>query len=220
MRRPLTLLFALCGWLGASPAAEATEARSSLPSVWARYALIRRGARVEHLVVVRSGDRVEHRYLERAETDLWERDRRGEVEHVQIYPKEKRAVHFTPGDLRTIAMTPHWDGLTGLVSDKERAALGRRGTTASLGGRRAIVHHGTLRGQPARLAWLADLALPANLTLGRGATRVELRLVELQDCSGKRCAETTREDLRVLEFADLGDMEHDPFARRFLHSAH
>lgn len=181
MRRPLTLLFALCGWLSASPTVEASDDRSVVPSIWARYALIRPGTPVEHLVVVRDRDRIEHRYLERAETFAWERSPGGEIEHLKIFARDKRAVHFTPGDLRTIAMTPHWDGL---------------------------------------FAWLADLALPENLTLGKGAGRVELRLLELTDCSSQRCAQTSTRDLRVLEFADLGDMEHDPFARNFLHPEH
>jgi hypothetical protein len=190
------------------------------PSVWARYALIRKGVAVEHLVIVRTGDRVEHRYVERGETDLWRRDARGELEHLKLYPRAGRAVHFTPGDLRTISLAPSWDGLSALVSAAERAGLVAQGKTRALGGRAATVLSGRLRGQPARLTWVPELGLPAALTVGRGDARVALRLVAVDACSGERCTEASRSALRVLEFADLGDMEHDPFARSFLHPSH
>lgn len=190
------------------------------PSVWARYVLLQKGAAAEHLVLVRAGDRIEHRYLERGETDLWRRDARGELEHLKLYPRAGRAVHFTPGDLRTISLTPSWDRLSALVSDRERAGLVAEGSKRALGGRTATVLSGRLRGQPARLTWLPELALPAGLSIGRGEARVVLRLVQVDACSGERCAEAPRGALRVLEFADLGDMEHDPFARSFLHPPH
>jgi hypothetical protein len=191
--RWLALLMLLC----ALPAGASSE----VAAVRARYAL-RRGGHVEHLEVVRVGDRVAHTFVERGVRELWQRDARGELEHWRAYPAQGTSVHYTPGDLRTIHMWPRWDTLTQLISASERAALepNKKG-----------VLEGMLRGQPARVQWREDVALPKRIVLGK----LTMELLSVEPASV-----VEGDSLRSIEFADLGDMEHDPFVRRFLAHDH
>lgn len=167
------------------------------PALRAQYVL-KRGKRVEHLELTRAGDRVAHTFVERGVRELWQRNAHGELEHWRAYPAQGASVHYTPGDLRTIHLWPRWDTLAQLISAPELAALkpGKRG-----------VLEGTLRGQPARVEWLTERELPKRITLGE----LTIELVSIEDCEA-----VSPDRLRSVEFADLGDMEHDPFVRGFL----
>jgi hypothetical protein len=176
-------------------------AASDLAAVRARYAL-KRGARVEHLELVRAGDRVEHTFVERGVRELWQRDARGDLEHWRAFPAQGKSVHYTPGDLRTINSWPRWDALAQLISSSELATLkpNKKG-----------VLEGTLRGQPARVEWRDDVALPKRIVLG--ALTMELLSVE-------PVSAVDGDSLESIEFADLGDKEYDPFVRRYLAHRH
>ncbi|MET0285132.1 MAG: hypothetical protein ABW352_11700 [Polyangiales bacterium] len=191
--RFLAVFMLLC----ALPASASSEAAA----VRARYAL-RRGDHVEHLELVRVGDRVAHTFVERGVRELWQRDARGELEHWRAYPAEGTSVHYTPGDLRTIRMWPRWDTLTQLISSAELATFkpSKKGTL-----------EGTLRGQLARVQWREDVALPKRIVLGK----LTMELLSVEPASA-----VEGDTLRSIEFADLGDMEHDPFVRRFLAHNH
>jgi hypothetical protein len=190
--RWLVVLLVLC----ALPAAA-----SELAAVRARYAL-KRGDHVEHLELVRAADRVAHTFVERGVRELWQRDARGELEHWRAYPAQGKSVHYTPGDLRTINSWPRWDALTQLISASELATLkpNKKG-----------VLEGTLRGQPARVEWRDDVALPKRISIGQ----LSMELLSVEPVSA-----VERDTLTSIEFADLGDMEYDPFVRRFLAHDH
>ncbi|HEX5657626.1 MAG TPA: hypothetical protein VFX59_10550 [Polyangiales bacterium] len=186
--RWLVVLLVLC----ALPAAA-----SDVAAVRARYAL-KRGNHVEHLELVRAGDRVSHEFVERGVRELWQRDARGDLEHWRAYPAQGKSVHYAPGDLRTINLWPRWDALTQLISAQELASLTRN---------KKNVLEGTLRGQPARVEWRDDVALPRRITLGQ----LTMELLSVEPVSAVQS-----DTLESIEFADLGDKEYDPFVRRFL----
>jgi hypothetical protein len=48
---------------------------------------------------------------------------------------------------------------------------------------------------------------------------VRLRLLSVKPCTDALCAKEDVANYRELQFADLGDMEHDPFVRSFMASA-
>lgn len=198
-----------------SPLALDARADAELPAVFARFALARADSQVEHLTLVRQHGRIEHRFVERGYSELWLCDARGELEHVRSFPRDGKSVHYTSGDLRTISLAPDWSALSSLLGNGELASLTPSGSERSLDRRRARVLRGSLRAQPARLAWLDDVALPAKLSLGQGKSKVVISLLSVAECTPSLCT-PARDELRSLEFADLGDMEYDPFVRRFL----
>jgi hypothetical protein len=204
--------------LAASLVCALASADGEPPPVCARYALRRSHGELEHLELMRTADRVAHRFLERGQHELWERDARGELEHVRSYPAQGKSVHYTSGDLRTINLWPAWDVLAQLVGTRELNALSPAGNKQGFQRMSARVLKGPLRGQPAKVEWLDALALPNKLVLGTGVHRLTMELVGV-NADADSCSSEPR--LRSLEFADLGDMEYDPFVRSFLaHEAH
>jgi hypothetical protein len=87
--------------------------------------------------------------------EIWRRESRGQVSFERIFHGDKRRVHYTAGELRTMGLEVDWD----------RAV--------------ELIEHAGLREQPPGAAGLPD------------ATNYER-----------------------LDAADLGDMDHDAFARK------
>ena len=198
-----------------APVRGVVHAEAEPPAVFARFLLTRADGHTEHLELSRQHDRIEHRFVERGYSELWLRDARGELEHVRSFPRDGKNVDYTSGDLRTISLAPDWSALSSLLGNGELASLTQSGSERTLQTRRARVLRGTLRAQPVRLSWLDDVALPARLSLGEGKSKVVISLLSVVDCTPSLCA-PPGDPLRSLEFADLGDMEYDPFVRRFL----
>lgn len=201
--------------VGASTARWAA-AQSALPALLARYEM-KRGKHVEQFELLRTERRIEHRYVDRALTEVWERDARGELAHWKIFHRAGRVVHYTPGDLRTIHVEPSWEQLGTLLNPAERARLkhvGKRRVRGEL----VSVLRGTIAGRSGRLLWLDTLELSTAMTLGTGSDATSVQLVGSQPCDVTSCAPASTLEYREIEFADLGDSERDPFVRNFLAS--
>jgi hypothetical protein len=194
----------------------AARGDAGVPALRARFAMTRADGRTEHLELLRVPDRVEHRFVERGYSELWRRDARGELEHVRSFPGDGKAVHYTAGDLSTIHLAPDWRALESLLGASELSALREVGRSRSAKAGSLRMLSGTLRGQPARVSWRDDVALPAQLALGEGKSKVVISLLSVTACTSDSCAGEDTSSLRSIEFADLGDMEYDPFVRRFL----
>jgi hypothetical protein len=215
MRRSRIALATLCVLLPALLGAALAQAEPALPSVYARYVLRRPGQASEQLLLVRTERRIEHRFVERGIHEIWQRDRQGELEHVKAFGREGKSVHYTAGDLRTIALAPSWDELASLIGRPARAGLRQTEKRSRVRNRDARLLTGMLGGLAARVHWLDEPSLPAKIEIA-GQKGLSLELVDLTVCTETLCSPQTEEGLRSLEFADLGDMHYDPFVRRFL----
>jgi hypothetical protein len=195
----------------ATPAAGAQSILS--PSI-AHYE-VSHEARTERLDMVRTADRIEHRYLTRGVSEVWSRTPRGELEHWKVFHQPKRSVHYTAGDLRTIEAEPSWEQLATLIHPAERLKLKTKGTRR-VGAGTATVLEGELAHQRARVLWNASTGWAQEVALGAGHHRKKYRLLAAEACSPATCAPFDASSVREIEFADLGDMETDPFVRTFL----
>jgi len=211
----LTLLGSLLPWPLASADAERT-----LAPVYARFLLRRPGHASEPLVLVRTSDRVEYRYGARQTFEVWRRDARGGLEHVKAFAREGKLVRYTDGDLRSISLVPSWPSLASLIDRDTLSAGAKRRPAGRFQGERAEWLTGRLGASAVRVAWLPEIGLPARLELSGSATSVRLELLELAPCSAELCAASDEQALTSIDFADLGDREHDPFVRRFLAQEH
>ena len=160
------------------------------------------------LVVVRTDDRVEYR-MQGEPARVWRRLADG-LEYRELHPQDGRAVVYAPGDLRALEHSPDWAQLHGLVAPGVRAQL-RAGGTRRVDGRTARHFEGDTEGARITLDWLDDAALPAQFVrrTDGGTTRLVLRRLERVDAA---TAFTAGEDLREIDYTDLGDMELDDFA--------
>ena len=165
------------------------------------------------LVLACDADIVEYR-LPGEPIRVWLRGSDG-LAHREVFPADARVVEYAPGDLRAIGHAPDWARLRGLVDPGLRERL-RTAGVARVDGSEAQRYRGEEGDAKVELDWLQAAGLPARFHSGRGDARIELRLRSLQRLPAAQ-AFTATGDFRVLDYADIGDMERDPFARRHIH---
>lgn len=215
MARASTIIFGGALMLAAAGSTSpAVRAEGALPSSIAHYELTHDG-RTERLDVVRASDRVEHRYLTRGITEVWNRNSSGELEHWKVFIQAERSVHYTAGDLRTIEAEPSWEQLATLINPSERTKLKAKGLKRTSHGTAAVLE-GELEHQRARVLWNDASGWAEEIALGSSGHRKMYRLASNEACTANTCAAFDTSSVREIEFADLGDMESDPFVRSFL----
>lgn len=97
----------------------------------------------------------------------------------------------------------------GLRKTGERTVLGRR----------ALVLEGRIEGVPTRLWWLPEAQLPARLERGRGKGLVRFSLRELHagaPAGWPRMDEARLSGFGLIDAADFGDMQYDPFVQKLM----
>lgn len=227
----LALAFALAGpaWAGDAAAANAAPAAvvdSATPAAVApdAQALIAqytvRDARGERsLTLVRSADRIEYRQPGEP-AELWRQTPDG-IARLELFAEEKRSIAWAPGDLRTTGRMPQWQQLASPINPQLRDKLKRDGSAKVLGLSAERYRGESAEGQPIALEWLAGEGLPAYYRTGPAKPKAgdtgfyELKLVKLERV-GAQTAFTATGDYRETDYADLGDMELDPFAAAYL----
>ncbi|UJB19977.1 MULTISPECIES: hypothetical protein [Lysobacter] len=201
----------------AAPAV-ATASASASQALVAEYQV--RDAKGERtLVLVRSADRIEYR-MQGEPVELWRKTPDG-IARLELFAKEQRSVSWSPGDLRTIGQMPQWPQLASLIDPELRTALKRDGQTKAFGTTAARYNGESAEGQPIALEWIEADALPAYYRTGKRKAKTgepglyELRLRKLERVSAD-AAFTATIDYRETDYADLGDMELDPFAANYV----
>ncbi|GAB3354012.1 hypothetical protein [Lysobacter tyrosinilyticus] len=210
MHRAILLLLCLLGtgpaWAGSGePAAPA----------WVAEYRVHDGQGDRTLVLVRTDKRVEYRFAGEP-VRVWESGADGLV-HREVFVADDRVVSYSPGDLRALGRNPKWSQLSHLVDPALRTQLREQGATNVSAAHDARAHRygGDLRGVPVRLDWLEAADLPARYRSGKGraAYVLELRSLEQRPVGD---AFTATDGMREIDYADIGDMELDPFARRYI----
>lgn len=227
----LVLAFALAGpvWGGEAAAANAAPAgvvdTVIVPAVAAdAQALVAeykvRDARGERsLILVRSADRIEYRQPGEP-AELWRQTPDG-IARLELFAAEKRSIAWAPGDLRTAGRMPQWEQLASPINPQLRDKLKRDGSAKALGLSAERYRGESAEGQPIALEWLAAEGLPAYYRSGSAKPKAgdtgfyELKLAKLERIDAQT-AFTAAGDYRETDYADLGDMELDPFAAAYL----
>lgn len=192
---------------------------ASTPVLFAEYQV--RDARGERsLVLVRSADRIEYR-MQGEPVEVWRRTPDG-IARLELFAKEQRSVSWSPGDLRTIGEMPQWEQLASPINPELRTRLQRHGEVNVLGAVALRYRGESAEGQAIALEWIEADGLPAYYRTGKrkagasgAAGGYELRLRKLERV-GAEGAFTATSDYRETDYADLGDMELDPFAASYL----
>jgi hypothetical protein len=219
LRGLLLSLLALAGPLWAGDASVEATALESDPreALVAEYTV--RDARGERtLVLVRDAERVEYRIQDEHAQDepiqLWRQTADG-IAHLELFPQERRSIAYAPGDLRTLDRVPQWTRLTGLIDPALLTRLRRTGSGHAFD--EVVTRHrgDDANGGKVALDWLEADSLPAYFRSGTGDTAYVLRLRKLQRIRAD-AAFTSTADYREVDYADLGDMELDPFVARYL----
>ncbi len=200
-------------WLFALAVGCAFAAQAEPPSALrAEYEVRRPDGKTKTLMFVRDEARIEYR-LAGEPVRQWRRLGDG-LSHRVIFPEDRRIVEYAPGDLRALGHMPEWTTIRSLIDPQLRTTLkpGRRGQAFDEASQR---YAGERKGVPVELVWLQVSELPARYRQGRGRRAETLTLKRLERVPAAT-AFTDARGFRTLDYADLGDMERDAFARRFI----
>lgn len=195
------------------------QARAMTPPqpIAARYEL-RAGARSIDWFLTRDAARIETYNAGSRQAEVWERTRTGEIEYRRIFLDDRRIVEYTAGELKARRAAPDWSALASVIAPARIAGLRKTGERTVLG-RRALVLEGRIEGVPTRLWWLPEAQLPARLERGRGKGLVRFSLRELHagaPAGWPRMDEARLSGFGLIDAADFGDMQYDPFVQKVM----
>lgn len=166
----------------------------------------------------READTIETANVLAGQNNIWQRTGPDAYNYRRVFHRDRRVVEYMPGELRTLHAEPDWEKLGSIISPQLLAQL-KRGDSKRLFGQRAVRYSGRVSGQTVDLWWLEEARLPAALTMANNAQRMSMKLKELQAMASQpwpRADETRIAAYSLIDAADLGDMESDPFVARLL----
>ena len=215
MSRLASLLICVCLLSGARVAAAPAEPTGeAAPPLTATFETVTKGrAARQRWTLARDAGRVAYTFGDAAERrfDLWLR-RTAELRLVRVFPREKTAVEYTEGQLRALGTARSWQQLGSLLpAHPAKLGLNYVGAGTLFQQRKTQRFEGELNGDHVVVHWLESEQLPAQLT-------VKQRTITLQKLVLGRpelAPETETKRYRRIDAADLGDLEHDPFVKRY-----
>ncbi len=164
----------------------------------------------------RDAQRTETRDEASNQGEVWERNNAGQFFYTRLFYNERIALEFVPGDLAATEATPSWKQLSSLIDPntlgKELPLMGKENI-----GKNAVEYYGgTLNNVATEVDWLPSLQLPARMVKKLPEGAITLTLSECSrklSSSVKPITKPELDNLRHLDYTDLGDMEDDPMVR-------
>jgi hypothetical protein len=146
--------------------------------------------------------------------ELWQRDGHSAL-HRKLYHHDRRAIEFQPDDLRMLQTGPSWQKLS-LLLDQQVLEQLTAGDIEWSDGYPIKEYQGKIAESEWHIVMRMDLALPVLIERHHehGAERTELlHAYALSEAPWKPAPADSYD---VIDFADLGDKEYDPFVARVL----
>lgn len=165
---------------------------------------------------VRTPSRIETASGDRAE--IWQRANGGTISLQRVFRAHRFVVEYAPGELAAREVKPDWEALGAIVSTATLRILIQTDTQQVLG-KTAQVFRGKSNGDQLEVWWLTEEGIPALVKRSNGRGTFSMRLTELH---GNAPAEWPlpsswpTSGYRLVDAADLGDMEHDPAVKHLV----
>lgn len=146
--------------------------------------------------------------------ELWQRDGQAVI-HRKLYHGDQRAIEFQPDDLRMMETAPSWQKLS-LLLDLAILAQLKAGDIEWSDGYPVREYEGKVAESEWRIVMRMDLALPVLIERQNehGSERTEL--LNAYALGEAPWQPTPTEGYDIIDFADLGDKEYDPFVTKVL----
>lgn len=164
----------------------------------------------------RSETRVETRDAQGENGEVWETNPRGQISYTKLFHPDEKAIGYTPGDLRALAINVDWNQIKSIIDPALLGTHLKRSGEQTVNGQRAERYAGTMDGVTTEVLWLPEMKLPARIEKTRGGVTVSLRMAEckpLVSAPWMMTSEPRMQSYQHLDYADLGDMENDPFVK-------
>ncbi len=141
--------------------------------------------------------------------ELWQRDGQSII-HRKLYHADRRAIEFQDDDLKMLDAMPSWQKLTLLVDEKLLQQL----TADELDWSDGVPtreYQGKVAETEWRIVMRMDLGLPMVIERQREGFSERTELTNAYALSQSPWQPTPSNSYDVIDFADLGDKEYDPF---------
>ena len=160
----------------------------------------------------READRQVREYPENHTAEHWSRDGKT-VFHTKYFHAEQRGIEFQQDDLEMVGALPGWQQIALLVSPDVLSALPVRasGTRQGYPWIRLAGTHNSVKWD---VTLRTDLMLPMTVRRESDTEVEQLTLVSAAPLAQADWRPEAVETYGVLDFADLGDNERDPFVLR------
>lgn len=141
--------------------------------------------------------------------ELWQRDGRSLI-HRKLYHHDRRAIEFQEDDLKMLETKPAWQKLSLLV---DRGLLEKLSATDVEWSDGVPIRE--YRGQVGDWHWQVvmrlDIGLPLSIVRERDGVSETTELQNAYPLNKAPWQPKASEDYEIIDFADLGDKEYDPF---------
>jgi len=192
---------------------------ASLPNVAAEFTTTRDGEEHEHEHESHA-DNVTWRFwrdsqkitIERPQLgmgELWQRDGQSVI-HRKLYHVDKRAIEFQDDDLRMLEITSSWQKLALLLDQKLLAQL-TAGDLEWSDGYPTREYQGKVAETQWHIVIRMDLGIPMLIERQHEGFSERTELLNAYALSAAPWQPTATTGYDIIDFADLGDKEYDPF---------
>ncbi|QJD28712.1 hypothetical protein [Methylococcus geothermalis] len=165
----------------------------------------------------RDADFVETRSLDTDEGEIWRRSVKGLIFYERVFHRDRKVVESNPDDLRARSRYPLWSKVALLIDPgllNSRLQFEGRET---LEGRQALRYGGQVDGVGYEILWLERENIPGVIRQRFPEREVTVTLRSLYSLQDAPWPHDVSGNYSVIDYADLGDMESDPFVKRILH---
>lgn len=160
----------------------------------------------------RDGNCIERENVAARTAERWERDGRT-LFLTRYYHADRKGIEYRSDDLEILNATPAWSHLTLLVDPTVLAAL-RETDAGWLDGTPVRRYTGSIDGARWDVTMRTDLMLPLEVRVERGESVEVLQLLRAAAREQSPFEPESTAGYEVIDFADLGDRERDPFVIR------
>lgn len=165
----------------------------------------------------RQPDLVEMRDVDGGNGQIWRRDTNGQVSYQRVFHTAKRVIEYYPGDLHALQSYPVWKKLTTLIEPTWLGSALSAKEDVTVLNRHARRYTGQADGQELEVLWLEHERIPARVhRTGKGYEEI-VELKEIYSFAESPWPRNETAGYELIDYADLGDKESDPFVRTFLH---
>ncbi|AMK75576.1 MULTISPECIES: hypothetical protein [Methylomonas] len=219
----LLIVLTACSHVPAKHAADTRTidlSSASLPAIAAEFVTTRTGEEHEHEEHEPLPAEVSWRFwrdsqqitIERPQLglgELWQRDGQ-ELIHRKLYHQDRRAIEFQAGDLRMLDITPSWQKLALLLDSQllDKLTADEIEWTDGIPTRE---YQGKVADTEWHVVMRLDVALPMLIERRHGEFSERTELLQAYPLNAAPWQPTPVNGYDVIDFADLGDKESDPF---------
>lgn len=160
----------------------------------------------------REHDRIDVENLAARTGERWQRDGKTQF-FFKVFHADRKSFEYRTDDLIVINATLSWQQHALLIDPQVLQSLSLReaGWRDGYPFRR---YSGTVNGEKLDVVWRVDLNLPVVLERERGDVRERTLLKAVHPLAQAPWTRPDQSDYEVIDFADIGDRERDPFVQR------